>query len=1152
MRDTSLIAATRKTERSINRSKHKFDKMNDIVTDFHTQVGEVLAMQRSMVQMQRKMARIGVHVYSVRKIQQAFRRWMAMNRLFLLKVARFIRDRVRFRMFYKRRVRAVCMLAKRIRMCLAQRTFKALKQRKTAACRIQKLYHKWRMYKIIHYRFTILGKVGVLLKHFYLFGKCRAVMHMRRVEVLRVQREEQAIYAQLFAEEQRKAQEVAERIELEGRKIQEEKIANTRMRIAAAMKKQQEAAAAGAGVVNNTIKISNNGSRDKKRNSNNSNSGIKGKSSIDGQANKISDINNKFKQEKTDKSNTSKNKNKIKHEVVPEEQSTHPAISNNNNSNNNSATVPGGDGNFENATLESQSSHTYISVANRPVDSTAVLKAYSTGVIAGQASVKAMHTYIENKYGSVYGGFYGEYCCIQDNRVHSFAAVRFRFMLRCLRKKRLQALAGPHAKLFFYMLSHHGNTSVQRNKNLVVQWLQNAVRSAAVQRAVRLTIKNHNNNNNNNNNNSNNNNIGSVNSVSVGAGAGAGGRFGLGKLLMNSLRRSRIGGGGIPSPSTLSPTDLNECNMPTYTVHTSSSLNYPPPSKASLSSSVKVSVVRNGDRGAVNSDNEDGEEEDCDEDEVEGSKDNGIFLTSLLSSQRQARATITPATATIAIQSSSRNPPSRGLTSSFPTFSPLQFPPSFITDSYRPRTFAELILILCDMRRAVLRTPSLVDDNQPPTSRSTKTFGGSAKVVSAGVGVGGSAKVVSAGVGGSTKVVSAGGCSALLRGPSHASNSSNSNSSYKLNVESTTSETVASTEAIATTRTGSATDISVVPQASTRENGRDRKIIQHATKMVSSKVPQKDEVVATIITSPGDTIKSNNKKGASATNIGCDGAAAAVSFSNSGALLQQSSMAQVAQSISTPPVSQTISPLDETNTTSSFSDQNKQITVGAGTIGIINDGTGVYTGSQDRTDKSRIIPSQLRAPSRTLRPADKGWMSSTTTAGSHCGGYKPVSPTAPSVAAAATTASSIATSAPTATVTTTSSATLSPATAVSVNVSSISGVVRRGSYGGRQALIKTPTPQPVPYHILTAPNDHKPTGNKHDNIKSEDYFTDEIGTDGTTEPSVAVSIDALTRADRDDTDTSQTYCSSPIHCIPVSAIIAAARESVRHSSQSQV
>ena len=85
---------------------------------------------------------------------------------------------------------------------------------------------------------------------------------------------------------------------------------------------------------------------------------------------------------------------------------------------------------------------------------------------------------------------------------------------------------------------------------------------------------------------------------------------------------------------------------------------------------------------------------------------------------------------------------------------------------------------------------------------------------------------------------------------------------------------MASTEAIATTLTGSATHISVVPQASTRGNGRDRKIIQHATKMVSSKIPQRDEVVATIITSPGDTIKSNNTKGASATNIGCDGAAA--------------------------------------------------------------------------------------------------------------------------------------------------------------------------------------------------------------------------------------------------------------------------------------
>jgi hypothetical protein len=43
------------------------------------------------------------------------------------------------------------------------------------------------------------------------------------------------------------------------------------------------------------------------------------------------------------------------------------------------------------------------------------------------------------RYGSVYGGLYGEFCCAEDNRINSYAAVRFRFMLRCLRKKRLKA-----------------------------------------------------------------------------------------------------------------------------------------------------------------------------------------------------------------------------------------------------------------------------------------------------------------------------------------------------------------------------------------------------------------------------------------------------------------------------------------------------------------------------------------------------------------------------------------------------------------------------------------------------------------------------------------------------------------------------------------
>lgn len=50
----------------------------------------------------------------------------------------------------------------------------------------------------------------------------------------------------------------------------------------------------------------------------------------------------------------------------------------------------------------------------------------------------------------------------------------------------------------------------------------------------------------------------------------------------------------------------------------------------------------------------------------------------------------------------------------YPTYTTETFPTCFVTGSYRPRTLAELVLIILDMKRAVLKTPSLVDDNAPP------------------------------------------------------------------------------------------------------------------------------------------------------------------------------------------------------------------------------------------------------------------------------------------------------------------------------------------------------------------------------------------------------------------------------------------------------
>lgn len=50
----------------------------------------------------------------------------------------------------------------------------------------------------------------------------------------------------------------------------------------------------------------------------------------------------------------------------------------------------------------------------------------------------------------------------------------------------------------------------------------------------------------------------------------------------------------------------------------------------------------------------------------------------------------------------------------YPTFTTESFPTCFVTGSYRPRTLAELVLMIVDMKNAVIKTPSLVDDSTPP------------------------------------------------------------------------------------------------------------------------------------------------------------------------------------------------------------------------------------------------------------------------------------------------------------------------------------------------------------------------------------------------------------------------------------------------------
>jgi hypothetical protein len=104
------------------------------------------------------------------------------------------------------------------------------------------------------------------------------------------------------------------------------------------------------------------------------------------------------------------------------------------------------------------------------------------------------------------------------------------------------------------------------------------------------------------------------------------------------------------------------------------------------------------------------------------------FLTALITQSnvpfRGSNKTPVP-TSTTSHPSSPTKPRSSVVASAFPTYTTANFPTCFITGSYRPRTFAELVIILCDMRRAVLKTPALVDDSEPPAAKAAtgKTTG---------------------------------------------------------------------------------------------------------------------------------------------------------------------------------------------------------------------------------------------------------------------------------------------------------------------------------------------------------------------------------------------------------------------------------------------
>lgn len=374
-RDTSLFAATRAKKKKTSYLKHRFESMDNLIKEYDREVSVIVDSQKELLEIERRMAIIALEMVSVRILQQAVRSWQARHKLKRLKAARFIYDRIYFRRYYRIRIRAALRMGMRMLMFMARRLLKIHIRENKAARLIQKLYHKWRMYKILHFRITVLGKVATLWKHYALFGKCRAIMHMRRKEVLRVQKMEKAQYKILLAQEQQRAAEAEIKAAEEAKRLALEARHRSKSRFAAAAKKQRASGPIVAAAT--TLSPSS-------QHSAGAGSFREGSSS----------------------------------EGPPHIYDT---------------------GDSKSAHAASASTESNSADNKNTVDPALILKAFSTGLIAGHNTTQAMHSFVENRYGSVYGGFYGEYCCIQDNRVHSFAAVRFRFMLRCLRNKRKKA-----------------------------------------------------------------------------------------------------------------------------------------------------------------------------------------------------------------------------------------------------------------------------------------------------------------------------------------------------------------------------------------------------------------------------------------------------------------------------------------------------------------------------------------------------------------------------------------------------------------------------------------------------------------------------------------------------------------------------------------
>ncbi|KAJ1410517.1 hypothetical protein B484DRAFT_402905, partial [Ochromonadaceae sp. CCMP2298] len=548
-RDSSLYAASRGVVRKEVSSLHRFDASDALLAEFEAEARLAATAQTQLLLLQQHMTRSALRVFSARVLQSAFRGYRARVRLLKLRAARYLGQRVWFLKYFHHRRSSAIRISARVRVHFAREGFLLHRRQRIAASKIQRLYRKRRLYHTIIARVLLLCKVRRTLEHCKHFGIRRAVRVLEGSMAEVHRREERSRYQNLLflwdmgrVEKQERRRMGAEEASMQLLLLREFEVAE-KHKAQKALQAAQDARDAELGPRGRSRRSSGVGlpglgtsssktgsvkargmgasgksvnSPDSSTKSNRVGSSTSGKSGgIGGISSKGGAIGNGKSSKEFSKPGSSKlglefgiggfgmssfagdpclPADILAHIIATACRNAVARIARRHPGSEKVSThstylarrlvvgtvVEEGEGDSDSDSDNERLTLKGVQSSRRH------LEAVFSGVLA------PLHERLGH-YGSMYGGLYGEYVPVPyvpqipyaPEHMRHFAAVRFRFLLRCLRRRRLRALKGPSAKLFFYALSHLHNTPTQRNRNLVIDFLQEGVRLQQVkQRAL--------------------------------------------------------------------------------------------------------------------------------------------------------------------------------------------------------------------------------------------------------------------------------------------------------------------------------------------------------------------------------------------------------------------------------------------------------------------------------------------------------------------------------------------------------------------------------------------------------------------------------------------------------------------------------------------